>query len=46
MDMLVAELEKEEDVSATDLLRNIQAQILIDRLDWISSDIEKNKACP
>ena len=28
------------------MLRNIQAQILVDRLEWISGDVIRNKACP
>ena len=28
------------------LMRNIQAQILVDRLDWISETVYKKKACP
>ena len=36
----------ESSLAANDILRNLQAQILVDRLEWISGEVLQNKACP
>lgn len=37
---------EEEGIEESTLLRNIQAQILLDRLIWVSDDVLKSSACP
>ena len=44
--LLQAQLQADGELGTRDLLRNIQAQILVDRLEWISGDVIRNKACP
>lgn len=33
-------------IHVDDLLRNVQAQILLDRLEWIGSEVLRSRACP